>query len=154
MTLAAPASFALLSAGMFLIIGLFSGLWKFLQMWKSPRGLAHPYLDIAHRASLLYGFACLTLAMLAQFSIYPQASNMLAAVVVIIFFALAVAGYLLQALLNGPENQLRQPHKIGNHSLPRAGIGAFMVALVLAEIGGTLYLFAGAVQNPLLWFWS
>jgi hypothetical protein len=148
------ASFALVSAGLFLLTGLFSGLWKFIQMWNSPQGLAHPYLDIAHRASLLYGFACLTLAALAVFSVHQQAGDFIAVVLVISFFALAVVGYLLQALLNGPDNQLRQPHKIGRHSLPRAGIGLFMVALILAEIGGTLYLFAGAIQNPLLRFWS
>jgi len=61
---------------------------------------------------------------------------------------------LIQAALNGPDNQLRQPHKLGNHPMPRAGLALFMVALILAEIGGTLYLFAGALQNPLLQFWS
>lgn len=147
-------SFAIVSAGLFLLVGLLSGLWKFLQMWQSPQGLAHPYVDIAHRASLLYGFACITLAVLAHFSVYPVRFNFLAATLAISFFALAVVGYLLQAAMNGPDNQLRQPHKLGQHPMPRTGIALFMVALVLAEIGGTLYLFAGALQNPLLQFWS
>nr|WP_294888448.1 hypothetical protein [uncultured Limnobacter sp.] len=154
MTFSSASAFAVVSAGVFLLVGLFSGLWKFLQMWRSEQGLAHPYLDIAHRASLLYGFACLTLAVLAHFSTFSPNYNLFAAVTVIVFFALAVAGYLIQAALNGPDNQLRQPHKLGNHPMPRAGLALFMVALILAEIGGTLYLFAGALQNPLLQFWS
>lgn len=154
MTLTAASAFAIISAGFFLIVGLFSGLWKFLQMWKSPEGLAHPYLDIAHRASLLYGFACLTLAVLGYFSTYPAHLNLLASIITIVFFGLAVAGYLLQAAMNGPDNQLRQPHSMGKHPMPRLGIALFMVVLVIAEIGGTLYLFAGAIQNPLLQFWS
>lgn len=154
MTFSSASAFAIISAGVFLLVGLFSGLWKFLQMWRSEQGLAHPYLDIAHRASLLYGFACLTLAVLAHFSTFSPNYNLFAAVTVIVFFALAVAGYLIQAALNGPDNQLRQPHKLGNHPMPRAGLALFMVALILAEIGGTLYLFAGALQNPLLQFWS
>lgn len=154
MAITSSASFALLSAGLFLIVGLLSGLWKFIQMWNSPQGLAHPYLDIAHRASLMYGFACLILSGLAMFSIHPETGNFTAAVLVITFFALAVLGYLLQALLKGPDNQLRQPHRIGSAPLPRAGIGLFMVLLILAEVGGTLYLFAGALQNPALQFWS
>ena len=154
MTFSSASAFAVVSTGVFLLVGLFSGLWKFLQMWRSEQGLAHPYLDIAHRASLLYGFACLTLAVLAHFSTFSPNYNLFAAVTVIVFFALAVAGYLIQAALNGPDNQLRQPHKLGNHSMPRAGLTLFMVALILAEIGGTLYLFAGALQNPLLQFWS
>ncbi|KYP11542.1 MAG: hypothetical protein A0129_06720 [Limnobacter sp. CACIAM 66H1] len=154
MTFSSASAFAIVSAGVFLLVGLFSGLWKFLQMWRSEQGLAHPYLDIAHRASLLYGFACLTLAILAHFSTFSPNYNLFAAVTVIVFFALAVTGYLIQAALNGPDNQLRQPHKLGNHPMPRAGLALFMVALILAEIGGTLYLFAGALQNPLLQFWS
>lgn len=154
MTINAASAFAILSAGLFLIVGLFSGLWKFLQMWSNAQGMAHPYVDIAHRASLLYGFACITLAVLAYFSMFDATSNLIAVVTVIVFFALAVAGYLIQAALKGPDNQLRQPHKLGKHPMPRAGLGVFMVALVLAEIGGVLYLFAGAFQNPLLHFWS
>lgn len=154
MTFSSASAFAIVSAGVFLLVGLLSGLWKFLQMWRSKQGLAHPYVDIAHRASLLYGFACITLAILAYFSTYNPNYNLFAVAVVIAFFGLAVAGYLIQAALNGPDNQLRQPHKLGQHPMPRAGLAAFMVALVFAEIGGTLYLFLGALKNPLLQFWS
>lgn len=154
MTMSSASAFAIVSAGIFLLVGLFSGLWKFLQMWRSALGLAHPYVDIAHRASLLYGFACITLAVLAYFSTFNSSYNLFAVVIVVLFFALAVAGYLIQAALNGPDNQLRQPHKLGKHPMPRAGLAVFMVALVLAEIGGTLYLFVGALKNPLLQFWS
>lgn len=154
MTFSSASAFAIVSAGVFLLVGLLSGLWKFLQMWRSEQGLAHPYVDITHRASLLYGFACITLAVLAYFSTYNPNYNLFAVAVVIAFFGLAVAGYLMQAALNGPDNQLRQPHKLGQHPMPRAGLATFMVALVFAEIGGTLYLFLGALQNPLLQFWS
>ena len=154
MTFSSASAFAIVSAGVFLLVGLLSGLWKFLQMWRSEQGLAHPYVDIAHRACLLYGFACITLAVLAYFSTYNPNYNLFAVAVVIAFFGLAVAGYLMQAALNGPDNQLRQPHKLGQYPMPRAGLATFMVALVFAEIGGTLYLFLGALQNPLLQFWS
>lgn len=154
MILDEATAFSIVSAGIFLITGLLTGLWKFIQMWKSSEGLAHPYVDVAHRASLLYGFACITLAVLAQFSVFSSKSNLIAAALTISFFALAVLGYLLQAALNGPDNQLRKPHKLGRHNMPREGLMIFMVALVLSEIGGTLYLFSGALQNPLLKFWS
>lgn len=154
MIISQATAFAIVAAGAFLITGLFSGLWKFVQMWTNPQGLAHPYVDIAHRASLLYGFACITLAVLSYFSTFSPQGNLIAVVVVILFFAMAVAGYLIQAVLNGPDNQLRQPHRIGRHSMPRSGLMLFMVALVISEIGGTLYLFAGALKNPLIQFWS
>ena len=154
MQITPAVAFSIVFAGLFLLTGLFSGLWKFIQMWKSPEGQAHPYVDIAHRASLLYGFACITLAVLAYFSTFSPLGNLIAVAVTIAFFALAVFGYLIQAALNGPDNQIRQPHRIGKHRMPRSALMIFMVALVLSEIGGTLYLFAGALQNPLLQFWS
>lgn len=154
MPLSDSTAFGIIAAGLFLLTGLLSGLWKFIQMWNSQQGTAHPYVDIAHRASLLYGFACITLAVLSHFSVNSPEGNLLAIQIVILFFALAVAGYLLQAALNGQDNQLRRPHKMGRHPMPRAGLMLFMVALVLSEIGGTLYLFAGALKNPLLQFWS
>ncbi|HEX4844288.1 MAG TPA: hypothetical protein VFV57_11500 [Limnobacter sp.] len=151
----APATaLAIVNAGLFLTVGLLSGLWKFAQMWTSPTAQAHPYLDIAHRASLLYGFACITLAVLAKFSVFPALQNLLAAGLAIAFFWLAVFGYLLQAAMHGPANQLAQPHKLGRHPMPRRGILVFMLALVACEIGGTLFLLWGALQNPLLHFWS
>ena len=84
MVISQATAFAIVAAGVFLLTGLLSGLWKFIQMWKSTQGLAHAYVDIAHRASLLYGFACITLAVLSYFSTYSPQSNLIAVVVVIL----------------------------------------------------------------------
>ncbi|WP_370263450.1 hypothetical protein [Limnobacter sp.] len=151
---APSTAFAIVNAGLFLAVGLLSGLWKFAQMWTSPKGEAHPYLDIAHRASLMYGFACITLAVLSKFSVFPSNQNFIAAALAIAFFWLAVGSYLLQAILQGPANQMAQPHRMGRMPMPRGGLMAFMLALVAAELGGALFLLWGALQNPLLQFWS
>ncbi|MCE2744807.1 MAG: hypothetical protein LW710_02740 [Burkholderiales bacterium] len=39
MTISSASAFAILSAAVFLLVGLFSGLSKFLQMWRSTQGL-------------------------------------------------------------------------------------------------------------------
>ena len=46
----------LLAAVMFLW-ALLLGIWKYRQMATAESHLAHPYVDTAHRAALLYSFA-------------------------------------------------------------------------------------------------
>lgn len=142
--------FCVLAAGVMLLVGLLTGTWKFFQMWRSENGLAHPYVDIAHRASLLYSFACLVLAALAGFSVLTETANFYAVVFPIAYFYLAVGSYVLQGALNGPDNQLKQPHRMGAHAMPRALLGFFMASLVVAEMGGVLVLLVGVFNNPLV----
>ena len=52
----------LLAAGLIFLLSLALGVWKYRQMAISENHLAHPYVDIAHRAALLYSFATLLIA--------------------------------------------------------------------------------------------
>ncbi len=142
--------FCVLAAGVMLMVGLLTGTWKFFQMWRSENGLAHPYVDIAHRASLLYSFACLVLAALAGFSVLSETANFYAVIFPIAYFYLAVGSYVLQGALNGPDNQLKRPHRMGPFAMPRALLGLFMGSLVAAEIGGVAVLIAGVFNNPMV----
>ena len=53
---------AVLAAGVFFLVGLLTGAWKYRAMMRSERAVAPTYVDVAHRASLLYSFAALLLA--------------------------------------------------------------------------------------------
>ena len=48
---------AIVAAGVFFLTALLTGIWKYLEIAASEDGLAHPYIDTAHRASLMYSFA-------------------------------------------------------------------------------------------------
>ncbi|MET0198882.1 hypothetical protein CH289_09955 [Rhodococcus sp. RS1C4] len=126
----------LLLAGMILLWALGLGVWKYRQMATSPTALAHPYVDIAHRAALMYSFATLILAALAEFSGFPTAVNLIAGLVVTVFFVAAIASYMVHGLLRDTDNQFENPVH-GTH--------AFMWTLAVAEIGGTGVLVAGFV---------
>ena len=65
-------SLAVVMAGVFFLNGLLTGVWKYLQIRSSESATAHPYVDIAHRASLLYSFAALLLAKFAEISQLPS----------------------------------------------------------------------------------
>lgn len=146
-----PASVLCIAcAGLLLMIGLLTGVWKFAQMWRNHRGLAHPYVDIAHRAALMYSFACIVMAALAAFSVWSARVNFFAALLPLIYFFAAVFSYMLQGLLSGPDNQMRQPHRFGQFPMPRALLGLFMGSLIVAEIGGIAVLLVGFLKHPMV----
>ncbi|MGE2732671.1 hypothetical protein ACQI4F_24655 [Mycolicibacterium vaccae] len=126
------------AAGAIFLWALILGVWKYQQMATSPTHLAHPYVDIAHRAALLYSFATLLLAVFVELSAWPTAVNLTAAAVVVAFFVLAIAAYALHGARRDTTNQFE-------HLDTRLRIA--MAALIIGEIGGFAVLFAGFVAG-------
>ena len=127
-----------LAAGLLLLWALGLGVLKYHQMSTSADGAAHPYVDIAHRAALMYSFAALVLAVLAQFSAWSVPVDLAAASVVLLFFVAAIAGYTVHGIRRDTENQFVHP-------VP--GTHVFMLLLIIGEIGGTAVLVAGFVAE-------
>jgi hypothetical protein len=61
---------SLAASGIFLLTGLLSGILKYRRIMSSAEHRAPVYVDIAHRASLLYSFASLVIARLLEYSPY------------------------------------------------------------------------------------
>lgn len=138
---------SLLAAGVFFLTGLLTGIWKYRHMATSASATAPVYVDIAHRTALFYSFAALLLAQFAALSAWSAAVNFWAAAAALLFFALAIGGYLLHGWLRDTDNQFLKPYRIGTRPLPAAALHAFMLALILAEVGGFLVLFAGVLRR-------
>ncbi|MCU0658850.1 MAG: hypothetical protein MUF64_27400 [Polyangiaceae bacterium] len=141
MTLAARTLLA--GGGLFLLTGLLSGAWKYACIARSPEAQAPFYVDTAHRASLLYAFACTLLALFSAQSAWSDSVNLAAALVLLAYFAVAVLGYLVHGFLQDTDNQLRSPHRLGTRVIPGSWMRAFMVSLIVGEIGAFLVLFSG-----------
>lgn len=139
------ASFALIAAGAFLLVGMVTGWWKYRHMMRSESATAPVYVDICHRTALMYAFACIVLQQLALHSRWSETANLIAVMVPVIFFASAVAGYAVHGWLQDTDNQLRRPHKLGNTTVSAAVVRAYMIALAVGEIGGVVVLLAGVV---------
>lgn len=135
----------LIACGGFFLTGLLTGAWKYAWMAKSADATSPAYVDIAHRSSLMYAFACLVLLHFVMLSPWSSAWTLVFAAAPILFFALAVGTYLIHGLLRDTDNQLRSPHRLGRRTLPPVLVHGFMVALIIAEVGGFLALFGGAV---------
>ncbi|MBL1073955.1 hypothetical protein JK358_06070 [Nocardia sp. 2] len=126
----------LTAAGLLFILALLLGVWKYQQIRTSPDATAHIYVDIAHRATLLYSFATLLLAVFTELSAWPSAVNLAADAVLLIFFVAAIAAYIVHGWRQDTTNQFHdQTGKSGTHIA--------MVALIVGEVGGFLVLFTG-----------
>jgi hypothetical protein len=135
--------FCLASAGAFFLAGLLAGAWKYHLMHTRAEARAPVYVDMAHRASLLYAFACALLALLIERSAWSDLVNLGAAIVLVVFFAVTVLAYVVHGVLRDTDNQLQRPHRLGRRTIPALAMRTFMMSLVLAEIGGFLVILGG-----------
>lgn len=120
---------------------LLLGVWKYEQMRKAEDALAHPYVDTAHRAALLYSFALLLVATFVELSGWGTPVNLIAAGAMAFYFFSAVAGYAYHGRRRDTDNQFRDP-------VP--GTHVFMASLIVAEIGGWIVLLAGFLDGQVL----
>jgi hypothetical protein len=138
LSLSAAARLAVACAGLFLLAGMLLGTWKWRQMLTGPSHAAHPYVDIAHRAALLYAFACLVLAALVAPSPFPPAVNVAAVAGPVTFFAAATVTYTALGARAHTDNQFRR-----RTLTTTAGIWL----LTVAEVGGAAVALAGFVAG-------
>jgi amino acid transporter len=143
MELGGDTKAVLLAAGLIFIGALLLGVWKYRGMATSPEGQAHPYVDIAHRAALLYSFATLLIAVFVELSGWSTAVNLIAAFAVIAFFVGAISGYVYNGITRDTDNRFREGDELpGQHG--------FMWALIVVEIVGFSVLLAGFVSEQIL----
>jgi len=136
---------AILAAGTFFLTALLTGIWKYMGIASSDDGLAHPYVDVCHRAALLYSFAAMLLAEFARISQLPRGVELVATGLVLFYFASAIVTYALHGWLKDTENQLKPPFVLGTRKLSSGSVAMHMWMLIAAEVGGFLVLFYGVV---------
>ena len=136
---------ALISSGVFFLVGLLTGIWKYLQIKASDKGEAHPYVDICHRSSLLYSFASMLLLKFIEVSQLDSTVELIATSAVLFYFATAVTSYFIHGLLQDTDNQLKPPFHVGKVPLTPSLISIYMWMLIIAEVGGFLVLFYGVL---------
>ncbi|MCB1697969.1 MAG: hypothetical protein KDI34_17220 [Halioglobus sp.] len=138
-------SVAIVCAGLFFLTGLMTGIWKYKQIMASAEGQAHPYVDICHRASLMYAFAAILLAKFVEVSQLPGVVELIAVSAVLVYFASAIVTYFIHGLLQDTDNQLKPPFHVGKMKISSSAIALHMWMLIVAEVAGFLVLFYGVV---------
>jgi hypothetical protein len=130
------ARLGVMAAGLFLWWGMALGVWKFVHMRRPPDFCAPVYVDIAHRAALMYAFAALVLGVLAQFSAWAEPVNLAAVAMNLLFFGSAVVSYMIHGWRKTAETQFRDSNWVTTWG---------MWALIFGELVGTGVLVAGVV---------
>lgn len=140
-----PSTFCLVSAGGFFLVGLLSGAWKYLCIRASDDARAPLYVDLAHRAALLYAFAGVLLSRLCERNAWSNPVNLGACIVLQVFFAISVVGYVVHGALRDTDNQFRRPHRLGTRVLSASSMTTFMMALIAAEVSAFVVVFTGYI---------
>lgn len=130
--------FSVVATGAIFLTALLTGVWKWRHMLNSATHLAPPYVDIAHRSALIYSFAGLLVWHFAGWSVWPDAVNLVGAILLFAFFVIAVATYIGLGYRNQTDNQFKQ-----RSFATTTGT----LVLALAEIAGFLILFSGALAG-------
>ncbi len=132
---------AVLSAdALMFLCALLLGVLKYRQIATSEEHTSHVYVDIAHRTALLYSFALLLVATFVELSGFSELVNLLAAAAMTFYFFASVASYAIHGWREDTDNQFRD-------AIP--GTHAYMITLILAEIGGWLVLVAGFLDKQI-----
>lgn len=126
---------ATLACGVFFLTALLLGVWKWRAMLAAPDHLAPHYVDTAHRAALLYSFACLVLIHFAELSPFAEVVNVAAVVFPLVFFA-AIVTYIQLGWSDQTDNAFEE-----RSFATTTGV----LLLAVAEIGGFAVLLAGFV---------
>lgn len=132
------AKIAVLFSGLFLLSGMITGVWKYRKIMASSEHRAPTYVDIAHRASFFYSFACLVIAKLIEYSPFRPDMQLYAVLLPIAFFVLTVIGYVGEGLKDRTDNMFAERTFITTW---------FMYALIAGEIGGFLVILGGFVYT-------
>ncbi len=140
-TLGIDTRITLLAAGLIFLLALVLGVWKYRQIMAADDHRAHPYVDIAYRAALLYSFAILLIAVFVELSAWPAWVNLTAAGVVVFFFVGAILSYVVHGARRDTVNQFENPDR---------GTAVGMGLLIAGEIGGFGVILAGFVVGQLL----
>ncbi|MCH7378359.1 MULTISPECIES: hypothetical protein [Acinetobacter] len=138
---------AIVFSGIFLWVGMLTGVWKYYQIRQTAQARAHYYVDIAHRSSLLYAAASLILAALSFFTVLSDSIALFCVVANLFFFAMSILIYILHGLLRDTTNQFKQPHQVGKWTLPAWCMTLMMLSLILVELGATGILVLGTIAQ-------
>ena len=143
--LTSATQLAIIFSGIFLWVGMLTGVWKYYQIRNTELARAHYYVDIAHRSSLLYAAASLILAALSYFTSLSDSLSLFCVVANLFFFSMSILVYIIHGMLKDTTNQFKQPHMLGQWSIPRWCMTFLMLSLIMVELGGTAVLLLGTI---------
>ncbi len=127
---------ALAASGIFFMTGLLTVVWKYMCMRRHQAAEAPHYVNVAHRAALMYAFSAQLLAVFAAVGAFSDTVNTVAVIFPLLFFGIAIIHYINLGLTSQSNNSMRD-------SSGRKKDYLILNVLAVAEIGGFSVLLLG-----------
>lgn len=139
-TWSSATRFGLMCAAALFITGVLCGVWKYVCIRRSDAACAPVYVDIAHRASLMYAFSTVLLSLLAQTNTWSSAVCTACIGASVAMFAVSIGSYVLHGLLRDTDNQFRPPFALAGRPVHGRFVDAVMVLKATIETGAAVLL--------------
>ena len=136
-----PEKISVVFAGLFLLIGMLTGVWKYAAIMKSENHKSSMYIDIAHRNALLFSFACVVIAKLMEFSPFSPTMQLIITLIPLFYFSLTTINQIKQGFLGRTETIFKER----NFSTTW-----FTYGLIIGEISSILLMIVGYVYTQIL----
>jgi hypothetical protein len=94
----------LLFAGLFLLSGMVTGIWKYKKLLSSPEQNTPVYIDITYHSSFFYSFACLVIAKLIEYSPFSPGVRFVLAAMPLVYFSATIIVYGAEGFLSHSES--------------------------------------------------
>lgn len=128
------------ATGLFFLVGLLTGAWKYSHMLRTADHHAPMYVNIAHHAALHYSFASALLLPFGALSRFSVGVDTASAGMVLLFFTAAIATYVRLGVQQITDNQFQSRTWLTTWG---------MWALIGGEIGGFVVLAIGVAVGQL-----
>lgn len=126
-----------LFAGLFLLSGMITGIWKYRIMMRSPEQSAPVHIDITHHSSFFYSFACLVIAKLIEYSPFSPGIRFIIAALPLVYFSATIIIYAAEGFLSRSE----PPHTEGSFAAKwiMNGLAAAQIISLILILYGFIY---------------
>ncbi len=136
-----PTKISVLFAGLYLLVGMLTGVWKYAAIMKSENHKSSMYIDIAHRNALLFSFACLVIAKLMEFSPFSPVMQMIITLIPLFYFSLTTINQIKEGFAGRTETIFKER----NFSTTW-----FTYGLIIGEVGAISLMIIGFIYTQLL----
>ena len=136
-----PVKITILFAGLFLLIGMVTGVWKYATIMKSENHESSMYVDIAHRNALLFSFACIVIAKLMEFSPFSPTMQMVITAIPLFYFSLTTINQIKEGFSGRTETIFKER----NFSTTW-----FIYGLIAGEVGSISLMIIGFAYTQFL----
>ena len=125
---------SILFAGLYLLVGMLTGVWKYAAIMKSENHKSSLYIDISHRNALLFSFACLVISKLMEFSPFSPIMQLVITLIPLFYFSLTTVNQIKEGFSGRTETIFKER----NFSTTW-----FMYGLIAGEIGSISLMILG-----------